>query len=173
MTRAEKEAARLLTRFSIDQDKVPVCKLAEALGAEIEYEDLRRMAGMLIRKDNRAFIVVNENDPDSRKRFTIAHEIAHLQLHKGELFLDHNYRVNFREGENSRTASRQQEREANAFAAELLMPCDRVIEAYVEITRGSPNIDIEDLVMDLADRFGVSRMAMSYRLANIGLTSLP
>jgi hypothetical protein len=62
-------------------------------------------------------IIVRGPDPLVRKRFTVAHEIAHYLLHKtrfiGELVDDALYRS---------TLSSKLEAEANALAAEILMP---------------------------------------------------
>ena len=53
-----------------------------------------------------------------------------------------------------------QEREADQFAAELLMPEPLVREAFIE-QGGDPS--------RLADRFDVSRQAMRNRLRHLGL----
>lgn len=69
-------------------------------------------------------IFVNENDAPTRQRFTIAHELGHLALHESEGSM-----VDFRKQMHHLGGSKK-EMEANAFAAELLMPADKFVEAY-------------------------------------------
>lgn len=173
MNRAQRQARHLLIEMGVGHGRVPIRRIARRLGAEIIERPLDRMAGMLVREGDRTIIAVNESDPEVRKRFSIAHEIGHMRLHPGrDLFLDHNFRVNFRDG-NSQTATDAEEIEANQFAAEVLMPAEKVKAAYIEALDKAPGVDPEELVRRLAGRFVVSRMAMSFRLANLGLTSLP
>jgi len=61
------------------------------------------------------------------------------------------------------------EREANLFAAELLMPA-RFLRADERIAK----LDLLDeeatgLLKEVADEYGVSVQALTYRLANLGL----
>ena len=71
-------------------------------------------------------IGVNDLHAPRRQRFTIAHEVGHLEMHKGRpLVLDH-VRMNMRDATSS-TATDVEEIEANQFAAAILMPSDLVI----------------------------------------------
>ncbi len=68
-------------------------------------------------------------------------------------------------------ATKTHEIEANAFAAELLMPRHllfRELEAMLPSDRAS---DPKRLARKLAGRFDVSEQAMQYRLVNLGLTT--
>ncbi|HMK91417.1 MAG TPA: ImmA/IrrE family metallo-endopeptidase [Thermoleophilia bacterium] len=89
---------------------------------------------------------------ERRLRFTIAHEIGHFMLHQGRA-------VNERAGARSEGTARY-EREADQFAAELLMPEHLVRQAALEVG-ADPRL--------LADRFDVSVQAMSVRLRRLGL----
>src|SRR4029077_13565981 len=103
-----------------------------------------------------------------RQRFTIAHELGHLQLHKGRsLILERQMHVNFRDATSATITSRE-EMEANQFSAELLMPHELLERALKSLLKGRPLSDA-DLVARLAARFEVSRQAMEYRLASSGL----
>ncbi len=66
------------------------------------------------------------------------------------------------------TSFEQMEREANQFAAELLMPEGIVRELATQYT---PHFRGEDLVRRLATDMLVSRAAMRWRLRNLGLLS--
>ena len=97
-------------------------------------------------------IVLRGGSDERRRRFTIAHEIGHFVLHPQRLAPERGGAVN--------AAWQGQEREADQFAAELLMPEHLVREAVVE--HGGD-------VTRLADRFDVSRQAMQTRLRVLGL----
>src|ERR1700730_4471382 len=141
------------------------------MGATITYEALDRdIAGILYRDGKRTVIGVNSSHPAVRQRFTIAHELGHLQLHKGHSVHVDRVRVTFRDG-NSSTAQNREEILANAFAAALLMPAELVIETVSQRLQKEPGITIEDLTEDLSDQFRVSRPAMEYRLKNLGFIS--
>jgi Zn-dependent peptidase ImmA (M78 family) len=96
-----------------------------------------------------------------RRRFTIAHEIGHLVLHAP----GGTAAVFCRVTDPLVIAANRIEREANRFAAELLMPEDLV---RAEAARVGPDRAA------LADLFQVSAPAMGWRLLNLGLaTSRP
>jgi len=61
-------------------------------------------------------------------------------------------------------ATDPKEIDANQFAAELLMPKSFLLSDFSGM-KG----DQEDIVVRLAKRYKVSRQAMEYRLANLGL----
>lgn len=163
---AEQRAERLLDEHSITRLPVPVSRLAEELGASIVYQPFEgEVSGMLYREDDHSVIGVNSAHAQNRQRFTMAHEIGHLVLHEGRpVFVDtFGGRINLRDG-----TSDDQEIEANAFAAALLMPEAFVQEAVrdVIIRRGSASPS--ELVNELAKKFRVSPQSMNYRLQNLG-----
>jgi len=170
MGRAEREAARLLVETGQDgQLPVDVEAIARHLEAQIVEEHLdRTVSGMLYRDDDHVVIGVNATHPERRRRYTIAHELGHLVLHKGRpLVVDH-VRVNFRDAASS-TATDYEEIQANAFAAELLMPRDQVIANARPALERAESSSEAAVVRDLADGFDVSEQAMEYRLINLGL----
>jgi Zn-dependent peptidase ImmA (M78 family) len=125
------------------------------------------VSGMLLREPEHVVIGVNSAHGVGRQRFTIAHELGHLELHRGRrLILDVPVRVDYRDRTSSLATDRE-EIEANRFAAALLMPEAMVISA----AREADARVLEDLVPLLAKRFQVSIEAMSYRLINLGLIS--
>lgn len=96
-------------------------------------------------------IYVNAKHSLGRRRFTIAHEIAHFILHKekiGDGLIDDGL---YRSG-----LSGKEEIEANKLAADILMPRN-LINKYLAL----PNF--KDL-QDMADKFEVSKNAMAIRL---------
>lgn len=62
----------------------------------------------------------------------------------------------------------KQEREANAFAAALLMPKNMVLREVQKFHFDLAGED-ENMIKKLADKFEVSTQAMTYRIANLNL----
>lgn len=99
------------------------------------------------------FILVNQDRSPVRKRFTLAHEFGHDYLQHGSQV---DRKISF-------TAKGLLERDANAFAADLLVPRP-AIDHWLS-RRGDPKVDLEVLVR-LANFFSVSAQFIRYRLEN-------
>ena len=159
-------ARQLLERFG-EHLPIDVEAIVKALGIAIRAQELEdSVSGILVMKDGRTTIGVNENHHPNRQRFTLAHELGHFLLHSNtsSIFIDASI-IFFRDGTSS-DGSKAQEIEANAFAAELLMP-----EKHLrEIINNQP-LDAFDAgaVRRLAAQFGVSAQALTIRLTKLGL----
>jgi Zn-dependent peptidase ImmA (M78 family) len=137
------------------------------------------VSGMLVplsplKGEPRWAIVVNANDPPVRQRFTIAHELGHLLIHKySTAHADGRYQVRFR-NEKSATGSVREEIEANQFAAELLMPEKEVrrlaIRLQLDVLDQSKDKEAVKKLTSAASKFQVSAQALSFRIANLGMT---
>src|SRR5665213_1932958 len=80
---AESLADELLDRYG-SAVPVDVELIARSLGCSVVYHQMSDEAsGLLIREHGTTVIAVNKDDARSRQRFTIAHEIAHLVMHRG------------------------------------------------------------------------------------------
>lgn len=171
-SRSEKRAAALLKETGIKELPIPVEELAISLGADVRFEAYDgEVSGMLLRRkgDDAPVIGVNSRHAGTRQRFSIAHEIAHLDMHKGKpVFIDRYDRVNWRDGTSDR-----EEIEANAFAAELLMPRELVAREIDRVVSREPAITPQKLATQMAKAFQVSAEAMSYRLENLGVVDPP
>jgi len=163
---AEKKAGAVIEAAGISELPIPVERIAATLGAQITYEAFDgEVSGMLYREDARSIIGVNSKHASTRQRFTVAHEIGHMVMHKGKpVFIDRLVRVNWRDG-----TSDKEEAEANAFAAELLMPRTFLGQEIERVLTRSRQITPKQLIDELAKTFRVSQEAMSYRLANLGV----
>lgn len=160
----ENKARGLLARAGVSTPPVPVKRVAERSRIKIELADLGEdCSAVLVRHGRRAVIGINKTHSINRKRFSIAHEIAHFHLHKGDTYIDKGYRVNFRDLE-SGSGTKKEEMEANAFAAALLMPA-----AWVEAAYQKKPFDLTDdeSLEKLARKFKVSTLAMTYRLMKL------
>lgn len=163
---AEKSAQELLEQTGVSRLPVPIEEIAKTIGAQITYEAFDgEVSGMLYREKDRTLIGVNSAHAPTRQRFTLAHEIAHLKMHPGKpVFIDRLVHVNWRDGTSDR-----QEVEANAFAAELLMPRKFMTREIDILIARSRQIKPEQLIAELAETFRVSQEAMRYRLVNLGV----
>lgn len=157
----------LLAEHNIKRAPVPVSRLAKAHGARIVVESLEGdLSGFLYRDKADVVIGVNTRHAQVRQNFTIAHELGHLLLHETEgVHVDHEFRVRLRDDVSSQGTD-DAEREANLFAASLLMPSsflaqDLEAEEYVDF------LD-DDFLRKLTKKYGVSTQALVNRLKNLG-----
>jgi len=149
-----RQATRLLDSAGVSHEPVSLRDVVSALNLELvgkTREPFTSEVALEPLGDGRA-IEPNGAGDSGRRRFAIAHEIGHFVLHPEP-------RRRERSGAVSE-AGNGEEREADAFAAELLMPEHLVREAVRESGPG---------VARLADRFAVSRKAMQARLRSLGL----
>ena len=146
--RAHALRERHLSRFGGEEIPVSVESIAEdLLGLAVDAVHDLECSGMLLSSERR--ILVNAAEPEERRRFTIAHELGHwicqclegtvkpVYCRADEIGVD--------------PEAKKLEREANIFAANLLMPASSVWGA-----RGA------------TDR-AVSDEAFAWRRYNLGL----
>ena len=162
-TRAE----GLIRRLQVGKAPVDVWRVARQLGVRIERADLGEdCSGVLVRKGSAAVIGVNYSHHPNRQRFTIAHELGHFVLHKGTRYVDKGTAtVQFRNAESS-TGTQIEEREANQFAAALLMPA---VWVRREFRKHPFDLGDDEALNAMCRRFGVSSQALSFRLVNLAL----
>jgi Zn-dependent peptidase ImmA (M78 family) len=128
----------------------------DLLGLAVEEAEDLPASGVLIPSRREIWLNAGERDSEGRLRFTLAHEIGHWICHSESETAPP---VLCRSEDMAIGADRALEREANVFAAELLMPEPAVRKVFAEI----PRID------DTAQAFNVSPQAMHWRLFNFGL----
>jgi len=162
-----REAAEYL--LNINEQTTPpinVSKIANGLGIEVLetpmlQDGMQDVSGFIAKKeDGKIYIYVNENEHINRQRFTIAHELAHYYLHFKDNLADKKGVLDFVKYRNGATYDEKEtkeEQEANAFAAELLVPCTALKELW-----DNGNTDITFL----ANHFVVSKDMMINRLKN-------
>ena len=157
--RAHAVRERYLGLYGGEGVPVPVEAIAEdLLGLRIEESWDIDCSGMLLPASRT--IVLNaaeaprDEAPLRRFRFTIAHEIGHWVCHCLEGRAPSSAPSYCRPVDLTEAADRTLEREANVFAAELLMPEPAVREAWEELGD----------IAACAARFDVSPTAMHWRL---------
>ena len=162
-------ASKLMEAYSekdFDYSQV-LHKIVQREGIQLREADLEEISGVLY-KDNQGdwVILVNREDSQKRKLFTIAHELGHYFLHKNDQdeFIDGQF-VNSCFGRSESTKYQQQELEANEFAGNLVMP-----KAQIQDELGLPKQAgelSENVILKMASKFRVSPHAMLTRLKNL------
>lgn len=154
---ATDHARLLLARFGASFPPVDPRQVAEWLGVLVIEQETEGCDGCVLMEGDAAGILVNTGiRSEARKRFTVAHELGHCDLHKERIAFQ---RESLREIEEAATAG--MEAEANAYAAELLMPGDWVRPSFAHIVPGLKAIE------DIADQYMVSLTAAAIRLAKL------
>lgn len=153
---------------------IDVKKIALYLGIELVPQELKDdFPAEAPLNSTTGKISYNARDGLRHYRFMVAQEIGRYVLnrqHQGEFEgLTEKYFSIFRTND-SPVDEDTQEREANAFAAALLMPRDLLIDAVRKAYQSRmPENKNYDIIQALADQFEVSKLAMSTRLTNLDL----
>jgi Zn-dependent peptidase ImmA (M78 family) len=160
--------AELLNQAGITTPSVDVKAIAALKGViVVEEPNNDDFSGFLFRSSDAPPVIgLNSNNPLTRKRFTIAHELAHLLLHSTSGVHVDEIVVQMRDRKASEGVD-EREMEANRFAAELLMP-QKFLEEDIQ-SMGRIHADDEEAIARLAKRYGVSKQAMAIRLSSLKL----
>lgn len=157
-------ARQLLEELRIKAAPVQVDKIAKGLGAQLRYSPLdMELSGMIFIKEGIPVIGVNALHHPNRQRFTIAHEIGHLVLHRDlitkNVHVDKQFPVLMRDAV-AETGTEAIEIEANQFASELLIPSSLFDPSKIKAS----DIDDDAELDALAKKFRVSRQMLDYRI---------
>lgn len=161
----------------IDVDHVMKCIDKLNFSNELSFEDWDKSGYIKVNRDTNKLLQsvhlwVNPSEVLQRQRFTKAHELGHLvhdiapkidNYSEGEEFVDKLNRdgtVNF------------EERRANKFAAQLLMPLDlvksEVNKLVAQVKSEGKTATVDDAITKLSAIFNVSTQAMGFRLKDLG-----
>ena len=163
--RIESITSSILNELGINSArKIDLTKISNHLGVDVKSEKLdSEISGLFVIKGEGAYIRYNSNESEVRQRFTIAHELGHFHLHNDTpLSINKVDKVMYRNIDSS-TGEIRREREANSFAASLLMPRSFVLDEIKKAPKKTTN-----LADYLSKIFKVSEQAMTFRLANLG-----
>lgn len=165
----EKKASELLDLYELNQVPVNLYELCNRLNISISNTKFKEfendyIVGAIKKDDNgNVKIYINKEDSLNRNRFTIAHELGHYSLgHIG----NNGQRMTLarRDGYNT---NNDIEKQANQFAAALLMNEKKVRKEYEELKK--LKVSISTVINILSRLFGVSEQAMKFRLKNLEL----
>jgi Zn-dependent peptidase ImmA (M78 family) len=154
----EAQTEGLLSAAFGDVDDAPIPinldPVLDALALELragKFQD-PSISGYFVKSDRR--IYVSAEEPPERQAFTVGHEIGHFVRHT-----DKDRETFHRRDQYNLGADQVEEAEANWFAASLLMPREQV-KRYWNLYQ---NVGL------MARAFAVSRIAMQWRLKNLGM----
>jgi Zn-dependent peptidase ImmA (M78 family) len=143
-------------RKGIETVPLDIERLIKSFGIKVKIVPMDdEVSGHLALSDGVWEIAVNALHHPKLQRFTLAHELGHYVLHRWECQRFEDTKL-FRNNE-----SNPMEVQANAYAADLLMP-EREFKDYIRNT--SKNID------RIADHFKVSAYAVRVRAKNLGFS---
>lgn len=168
----EQKASDLLNEYNMMSAPVPIKELIKKLNIKLESFNLGEdISGVLVFDKDNLKIGYNPSEPVVRQRFTLAHEVGHYVLHCGSnrdrLFVD-NTKVMFRR-QNVSLKEKNEEMQANAFSAALLMPKELINKEYEKIIEENDFLSDDQIIKRLSSIFKVSEIAMTYRLTNLDL----
>ena len=159
--RAEALLARFAERFGRTEVPVPVDAVAtDLLGLFVVESDDIQVSGLLVPASRYVYLNAREaRERAGRRRFTLAHEIGHWVCQCDEGRGAAPEPILCRDDDLASGSGGPLEREANNFAASLLMPEEQVRRMAAE------GVD----AAEAAERFGVSDIAMEWRYYNLSL----
>ncbi len=141
---------------------VDIKKASEIINAELVFIEMpKSVSGLIIAPtpDMPAYgISINSRHSHYHQRFTVAHEIGHLLL--GHLEGSHPNITMFSDIQNFALGHHPREREANIFAAEMLIPTPHIKD--IVFSAGWRDIN------SLCRLYGASQQAIQIKLKEIG-----
>lgn len=165
---AKDRARQLLEELEITSAPVPIERIIKRCQVVLQYAPFEDdLSGMAYINEGLSIIGINALHPPNRQRFSAAHELGHHLLHadhlKDAVHVDRGLRVLMRDQVASQGVDTI-EIQANAFAAELLMPESMLKEA---IAGDEIDIESDTQIEVLAKKFRVSASAIRYRLLGL------
>lgn len=169
--------ARVLLTLHQTWDKLGVIGMAEMIPVQVEF--ILKEEGYSLKKDSlqtnisgllvveEKVVVVNSQESEQRQRFTIAHEIGHLKLHKNRQKIDD---IVCNLNNFQKETLRQEEGEADYFAVNLLVPLDKLKEFLHSLNISKEEgISLENLTKVVSEKFNVSLTVAKSRLEKINI----
>lgn len=158
-TKAKDAVKEILSEYQISESNIPVpiYEIAESKGLTVKIvsmpPNLMGVSGFL--DPEKSIVYVNAEDVPARQTFTVAHELGHFLLKHDPKKLGVLLRFPELNGKDP------EEKEANCFAANLLVPEDMLKQVKKKFSLGENDVPL------LAQMFGVSNQVMEFRLKTV------
>lgn len=151
-------AEALLRSLGIDAPAdIDLDAIAWTVGAKVREEELESCEARIIGFRDRAIITVRKDGDPRRRRFSIGHELGHWMHHRGRSSICRTSEIG------NPGAASQLEKQADRFAADLLMPRYLFASSLAEMKK--PDFEGVDA---LAGLYSTSRIATSLRMVELG-----
>jgi len=157
MNPGQRAEARIADLGIVDPRDIDVEAIAADANLFVEYEELEGCEATLIGVGQRAIATIKPSAIRGRERFSVGHELGHWDLHRGMSF-----KCRVDEPDRNFASDKPREREADEYAAHLLMP-SALFNPIVK-SAGSPGFRELD---EISGKFETSLLATTMRLANI------
>jgi Zn-dependent peptidase ImmA (M78 family) len=157
------ETTRLRSEAQCDSPPFDAESIAEFLGVEVEEREMPGIDGYVEIRDNRYVAVISTTSHQTRRRFTLAHELCHVLLMRlaesGKEMPLRRYRTKKKLLEAHQDPI--EESLCNYFAGELLLPAS-------EVKDWLKNRSVEpQTILNLANQFFVSKQAAAVRAVTL------
>jgi len=167
-----KAAQDIVNAYNYTKDTLPINveKIMVDRNITIEEVDLPdNISGVLDTRGDKPIVLIHKNHGLTRKRFSLAHEFGHYILNSSSrsVYLD---RKTFFRSHLSSSGIDTEEKRANRFAAELLMPTDILLEILLEGMSDLIDSEEKESLAELeimADRFKVSVAALTIKISGV------
>lgn len=162
-------AGQIRRALELDVTPFPVDTAVERLGGRIEVSASPE-AEALVKKEGDSFVIALAAQPETRRRFSVAHELGHLFLHMGYLIEPEKWAAidEYRDAPKYRYGFSEEEYEAHEFAAALLMPAEAFRARVAALSKGD-----RTPLRPIAEEFQVSLDAARVRGQWLGLFEWP
>jgi len=151
-------AEALLLELGIDDPReIDLEAIAFCVGAKVRYSELESCEARIIGFGDKAVITVDPRHGRERARFSIGHELGHWNFHRGRSAICRSEEIG------NAASSSHTERQADSFAADLLLPRYLFEAAAMKLRKTS-----FAAVSELARLFQASRTATALRLVDYG-----
>lgn len=159
MTKGKFAAQKLLTQCGIEDPTIfPLDLIVYGRGATLIEKPLNNSEGRIVFGKEKAIITVSSSiEYEGKKRFVIAHELGHFEMHRNLLLVHNDTDATLEYFKNG-----HQETEANEFASELLMP-ESLFRKECNDKKFCP-----ELLRDLSERFKTSITSTAYKYFELG-----
>ncbi|MBM5581386.1 ImmA/IrrE family metallo-endopeptidase [Burkholderia pseudomallei] len=147
---------RLIKLGISEPEEIDLEAIAWDEGVRVQYKDLSGCEARLVGVGDRAIVTIRSSTDDRRKRFSLAHELGHWNHHRGRSF-----ECRADDMVERYSSKSTEEREADSYAADLLMPAYMFRPLARAVKR--PTFDA---VKELAERFQTSITATAIRLVD-------
>ncbi len=169
---AENKAKDILKKSGSFDTPVDIGKIVDYLKIKVnrDTEIKEDILGASIIKNGKKHILINKSiiNNEVKSRFTIAHEIGHLEIHQDRtinLGEENGYRVLFHDKDSFKSTDFR-EVEANHFAMCLLIPNETIKGKIKSIINNG--IITDENINELSNEFKVSVPIMMLRLLKLG-----
>lgn len=155
---SRRPAERILLKLGIQNPRdIDLDAIAWTLGIAVRYRPLEKCEATIVGSARRAIVSVNSNAIPTRRRFSLAHEVGHWRLHRGQLLFCSGKDIG-----NPTHNPLNPESLADQFASDLVLPPFMFKPRVTKMRR--PTLAA---VREVADEFGVSDTATLLKLIDL------